>query len=330
MVFKEILGNRLVKQILKKALQKEKVPNSLLFCGPEGVGKKEMALELAKALNCEKKKADACGDCEPCRAINRGNFPDVMVITPEKSVIKIAQMRLVKQLAYLKPMRGKRRVFIVIEAEKMNEEAANSLLKILEEPPFFSHIILITHNLYVILPTIKSRCQVLNFLPISKEDIEKILVEKGYEEEKAKIISLLVRGNLKQALIMEWDEVQMKRTQAWQLFLSLLKGEKAALFLRNYTSLARTLAKEELRQILEILSSFLRDFILIKGDGDLLYLMNPDYKEEIEEAEKLLSLEESMDYLAKVDYAIYGLNNNLNVNLLISSFFSSFMGREYV
>ena len=330
MAFKEILGNSLVKQILKKALQKDKVPNSLLFCGPEGVGKEDMALELAKALNCEKKKADACGECESCRAINKGNFPDVMVIAPEKSVIKIDQMRLVKQLAYLKPMRGKRRVFVVIEAEKMNEEAANSLLKILEEPPFFSHIILIAHNLYVILPTIKSRCQVLNFLPISKEDIEKILVEKGYEGEKAKIISLLVRGNLKQALIMEWDEVQMKRTQAWQLFLSLLKGEKAAFFLRNYTSLARMLAKEELGQILEILSSFLRDFILIKGDGDLRYLMNPDYKEEIEEAEKLLSLEESMDYLAKVDYAIYGLNNNLNVNLLISSFFSSFMGREYV
>lgn len=330
MAFKDILGNSLAKNILKKALQKDKVPNSLLFCGPEGVGKKDMALELAKALNCEKKRVDACEECEPCRAINKGNFPDVMVISPEGNVIKIDQMRLVKQLSYLKPMRGKRRVFIVFEAEKMNEEAANSLLKILEEPPFFSHIILVTHNPYVILLTIKSRCQILNFLPISKEDIEKILVEKGYEEEKAKIISLLVRGNLKQALSMEWNEVQMKRTQAWHLFLSLLKREKAALFLRNYTSLARTLAKEELGQILEILSSFLRDFILLKGDGDLRYLMNPDYKEEIEKAAKLLSLEESMDYLAKVDYAIYGLNNNLNVNLLISSFFSNFMGREYV
>ncbi|UCC38926.1 MAG: DNA polymerase III subunit delta' [Candidatus Aminicenantes bacterium] len=330
MAFKEILGNSLVKKILKKALQKDKVPNSMLFCGPEGVGKKNMALELAKALNCEKNKTDACEECESCGAINKGNFPDVMVISPEKNVIKIDQMRLVKQLSYLKPMRGKRRVFIVIEAEKMNEEAANSLLKILEEPPFFSYIILITHNLYVILPTIKSRCQVLNFLPISKEDIEKTLLERGYEDEKAKIISLLVRGNLKQALSIEWEEIQMKRTQAWQLFISLLKGEKTALFLRNYTSLARTLVKEELGQILEVLASFLRDFILLKGEGDLRLLMNLDYREEIERAAGLLSLEESLDYLTKVDYAIYGLNNNLNVNLLISSFFSNFIGRDYV
>ncbi len=330
MAFKEILGNSLVKKILKKALQKDKVPNSMLFCGPEGVGKEDMALELAKALNCKKKKDDACGECESCKAISKGNFPDAIVISPERNVLKIDQMRLLKRFAYLKPMRGKKRVFIVTDGEKMTEEAANSLLKILEEPPVFSHIILIAHNPYMILPTIKSRCQILSFLPISKEDIEKILTEKGYEEEKAKIISLLVRGNLKQAMSLEWEEVQRRRRQAWQLFLSLLKREKAARFLRSYTALGRDLVKEELGQIFEILSSFLRDFILIKGNGDLRHLMNPDYREEIEQAVKLLSLEESMDYLTRVDFTIYGLNNNLNVNLLVSSFFSNFMGREYV
>jgi DNA polymerase III delta' subunit len=142
-------------------------------------GKRDTALVLAKALNCQKKKDDACEACASCKAVNAGNFPDVMEIQPEGNVLKIEQMRLLRDIVHLKPMTGKRRVFIVAEAEKMTEEAANSLLKILEEPPLFSYIILMTDNPFLLLPTIKSRCQILNFLPISREDIEKILVHKG-------------------------------------------------------------------------------------------------------------------------------------------------------
>ncbi|GAG44939.1 unnamed protein product, partial [marine sediment metagenome] len=212
----------------------------MLFYGPRGIGKKDMALVLAKAMNCERKKDDACEVCASCKAINAGNFPDVLEISPEKEVIKIDQMRILRKIAYLKPMMGKKRVFVVVDADKMTEEAANSLLKILEEPPLFSYIILVAYNPFMIISTIKSRCQVLNFSPVSKEEIGKILVEKGYEEKKARIISLLVRGNLKQALSLEWEEVQDKRAKAWQLFLSLLRKGKVALFLRNYATSQRT------------------------------------------------------------------------------------------
>lgn len=328
MAFKDILGNSRVKKILRKALQKNKIPNSMLFCGPDGVGKKHMALTLARAMNCAQKKDDACEVCPSCKAIHMGNFPDVMEIYPEGNVIKIEQMRTLRKIAYLKPMVGKKRIFIVDEVEKMTEEAANSLLKILEEPPFFSYIILITRNPFMIIPTIKSRCQILSFLPISKEDIEKILVERGYEEEKARIISLLVRGNLKQALSLEWDEVQAQRKQAWQIFLSLLRRENFVLFLRNYAFSYRTLVREEWERILEILSSFCRDLILIKEKSNIRLLMNPDYEKEIRKNEEL-SLEQLMDCLKKIDYAIYGLHKNLNMNLLISSFFSNFKEWEY-
>ncbi|GAF70907.1 unnamed protein product [marine sediment metagenome] len=330
MSFKDILGNDRVKKILRKALQKNKVPNSMLFCGPEGVGKKNMALVLAKAMNCKRKKDDACEACSSCTAINAGNFPDVIKISPEKDVIKIDQMRILRKLAYLKPMMGRKRIFIVVEAEKMREEAANSLLKILEEPPLFSYILLVTHNPFIIIPTIKSRCQILDFSPVSREDIGKILVEKGYEEEKVRIISLLVRGNLKQALDLEWEEIQAKRDQAWDLFLSLLKKENIARFLRNYAFSYRVPVKEDWEQILEILSSFCRDIILIKEKSDVCLLMNPDYEEEIRKTGALLSFEELMDCLTKIDYTIEGLHKNLNVNLLVSSFFSNFKEGEYV
>ncbi len=321
MAFIDILGNERQKKILRRALQKKRIPNSLLFCGSEGVGKESMALLLAKAMNCEKKRDDACEICSSCRAINRANFPDVMVISPDENVIKIDQMRILKKTAYLRPMVGKKRVFIVTEAEKMNEEASNSLLKILEEPPLFSHIVLVTANLDLIKPTIKSRCQILNFQPISREDIEKILIEQGYGREKAKIVSLLVRGNLKRALSLEWEEIQGKRKQAWELFVSLIRRENAAAFIRNYAS-PRSLVWEELEQVLEILSSYCRDLILIKERGGIRFLMNPDYLVEYRKIEGLLSLERSMDYLEKIDYALYVMPKNVNMNLLVTSLFS--------
>jgi DNA polymerase-3 subunit delta' len=330
MAFKDILGNSRVKKILQKALQKNKVPNSMLFCGTRGIGKREMALVLAKAMNCERKKDDACEVCQSCKAINARNFPDVIEISPEKEVIQIDQMRMLRKIAYLKPMMGKKRVFVVVDADRMTEQAANSLLKVLEEPPLFSYIILVAHNPFLIMPTIKSRCQVLNFSPISKEDIGKTLVEKGYAQKKARIISLLVRGNLKQALALEWEDVQDKRTKAWELFLSLLRRGKVALFLRDYGSSQRALVRDEWEQVLEMLSSFCRDSILIKEGGDRRFLMNPDYEKEISKEGSPLSLEELMDCLTKIDYAIYGLGKNLNMNLLVSSFFSYFKESEYV
>lgn len=329
MFFQDILGNERVKKTLQKALQKKKVPNSYLFCGPEGIGKREMALVLAKAMNCQQKKDDACGTCPSCKAINAGNFPDVMEIQPEGNVIKIDRIRELRRIAYLKPMAGEIRIFIINEAEKMTEEAANSLLKILEEPPLFTYIILLTHNPFLIMPTIKSRCQILSFTPVSREEIKNLLIEKGYNREKASIISLYVRGNVKLALSLEWQEIQTKRNQGWELFSSLFKRENFAFFLRNYASSYRDVIREEWIEILENLASFCRDAILLKEKGGLNLLMNPDYEEEMRNVEPSISREWLMDCLRKIDEAIYGFQKNLNVNLLVSSFFANFKEWEY-
>jgi len=324
MAFKDILGNERQKKILKRALEKGRLPHSMLFCGNEGIGKKSLAVELAKALNCQRKKDDACDICRSCKTIERASFPDVMIISPEKNVIKIDRMRILKHTAYLKPMVGRKRVFIVVEAERMNEEAANSLLKILEEPPLFSHIILVTSNPEIIMPTIKSRCQILSFQPISREDIEKILVEKGVERDRAKILSLLVRGNLKKALEVDWEEIQAQRERAWDIFLSLVEKRKMASFLQNFTS-SLGQEREELEQILEILSSYCRDLILIKEGGDPCLMMNPDYAEKLNKAAAYLSTEKSLECLEEMEYVLYGLQRNLNTNLLLSSLFSNIM-----
>ena len=330
MSFKDIAGNKRVKGILSKALQRQRVPNSLLFTGPKGVGKKEIALTLAKALNCTKKNDDSCETCAPCLSIKKGNFPDVLVIEPVGSYIKIDQIRQVKHLAHLKPMVGRKRVFVVNKAEKMNEEAANSFLKILEEPPYFSHIILITTNPYLILPTIKSRCQTLSFSAISKVEIERILVEKGYKKEQAQLMSLLVRGNLERALSLEWEDIQGKRKEAWEQFSSLVQKKEVSRFVSDFTSLRNRIQRDELEEILEFYSSFCRDFILVKEKGNLIYLLNPDLGENIQKIEKVFSLKQLMFLLKNIDFAIYALHKNVNITMLVSSFYSDIMEGEYV
>lgn len=330
MAFDDVLGNSQTKKILKKSLQRNRIPNSLLFYGPEGVGKRDIAIVLAKAMNCLKNKDDACEVCASCRAIENGNFPDVMVISPEKNILKIEQMRAMKQTAYLRPMVGRKRIFVIDQAEKMNEESANSVLKILEEPPAFTHIILITHNPYLILPTIKSRCQDLSFSQISKQDIEKVLVERGQDEEKARIISLLVRGNLKQAMNLDWDEVQLLREKAWQLFNVVLRGNGVSPFVKDYAFRRRESIEAEFVQVLEILSSFCRDLLLIKSSEKKNLLLNPDYENGLRDVETLISLGQALEFLVKIDSALYALEKNVNVNLLVSSTLANMMERSHV
>jgi DNA polymerase III delta' subunit len=329
MAFDDVLGNDRIKQILKKSLARNRIPNSLLFYGPEGVGKRDIALVLAKAMNCLKLKDDACENCASCRAIDHNNFPDVMVLSPEKNLLKIEQMREMKQVAYLKPMVGQKRVFIIDQAEKMKEEAANSVLKILEEPPSFTHLVLVTSNPYMILPTIKSRCQELGFSLISKHDIEKVLVERGHEEERARIIALLVRGNLKQAMNMDWEEIQPVREKAWQLFDAVLRGKGMSSFIKDYAFRRRENLEAEFVQVLEILSSFGRDLLLIMSGGEIKLLLNPDYDFKLQDAASFTSLGQVQDFLVKIDTALYALEKNVNVNLLVSSVLASMMDRTH-
>lgn len=332
MGFKNIAGNSRVKRILRTALQRQRVPNSLLFCGPDGVGKTAMAMTLAKALNCKAGKDDACEECDSCKAIEAGRFPDVLGIAPEKDVIKIEQMRFIKQMTYLKPFSGTRRVFIVEQAEKMNEESANSLLKVLEEPPSFTHIILVTSNPFLVLPTIRSRCQVLSFSTIGREEIERILAERGYPGEQAKALSIIAGGNLELAMGRDWEEVRKYRRSAWELFLSLLGGKGSSDFLSAYVFQQRAAAKDEFEKKMEMFASFCRDIILIKENGESRYLLNPDLEEALRGAEGQWSLERVQDGLARTDSVLAGLsgNRNLNVNLQAAVYYSNFREWNHV
>jgi DNA polymerase-3 subunit delta' len=335
MAFDDIAGNIGIKKILKLALGRKRVPNSLLFAGPTGIGKRRTALTLAKALNCLRLSDDSCDECESCRAIDkdfglasnggeedRGRFPDVIEIAAEKNAIKIDQIRFLRQMAGLRPMAGRHRVFIIDEAEKMGEEAENSLLKVLEEPPPYAHIILLTSNPFSLLPTIRSRCQTLVFTAITREEIERELLGAGYDGNQARILSLLVDGNLERALDLDWETVRELKAQSWALFSELILEDRPSAFLERFGGSSRAL-QEELRKHLEVFLSLARDLVLLQCGGDPSFLLNPDYERELLEAAKKTRVRQSLAVLSEIGSALSALPGNLNKNLLVTTFVSN-------
>ncbi len=325
--FAAVLGNDRIKKILRLALEKGRVPNSLIFSGPRGVGKRRLAVILAQAVNCERGTAGPCGECPACEKIASGKLPDVWEVEPDGQSIKIEQMQGVRQAAYVKPLSARRRVFIISEADKMTADAANCMLKILEEPPAYSHIILVTSMAHLILPTIKSRCQVLGFGPIGREEIRRALLESGCPEDRAGIIALLVNGNLEEAMQLDWDKVQASRLEAWNLFGALQGRGEASAFLRSYAYSKRELVRDDFENVLSILASFCRDANLLKTGGDAALLLNPDYADALRSLETGWGPEECAKCLNTIERARAGLKKSLNMSLLVMSFYP-LMGEE--
>ena len=174
MPFDSFIGNHKAVQRLRTKLHERRFPHGLIFAGPEGVGKLTLATSIAKTLNCKALNSnDFCGECSSCARIDSGTYPDVMTVTVEDdaTLIKIAQVRQVLSTLEFKAMEGSSKVFIINPANLLNAEAANALLKALEEPPDNSYFILITVNIQELLLTIRSRCQVYHFSPLTLDEI---------------------------------------------------------------------------------------------------------------------------------------------------------------
>ena len=217
MSFKNVLGHSKPIALLQRAIKNEKVINSYLFWGNEGIGKKHVALQFAKALNCletEVDTGDACDHCTSCKKIDHGLHPDVLLIEPEGQNIKVDQIRqLQRDLAY-RPYEGKRRVCILTAADRMAPHIPNTLLKTLEEPPLHTVIILLANNSRFILPTILSRCQPIRFNPLPIPLVSKWLMEgNGFNEAEANLLASLSEGSPGKALEIQEEIRQIPREE---------------------------------------------------------------------------------------------------------------------
>ncbi len=186
---RDIRGQDHALGMIRRAGASKRMAHAYLFRGPRGVGKRSTAMAFARFLLCrEAADADACGQCVSCRKAASGNHPDIQTIVPEGAAIKIEQIRAMQRYLAFPPLEGELRVTIIIRAQSMAAVAANSLLKILEEPPPGNLIILTAEDNAPILPTIISRCQVLGFNNLSQTEVSQILA--GEEEFDTTAIAL--------------------------------------------------------------------------------------------------------------------------------------------
>lgn len=274
-----IVGQPLAVRLLRQAVSGNKVAHAYLFVGPAGVGKRTVALELAKSLNCQAPlpEGGACGSCPSCRKFTAEavNHPDVRVIAPEGRFIKTDQIRGLQEEMYARPNEGRMRVAIIDGADRMNPESANRLLKLLEEPPGYAVLILLTHNLSGVLPTLISRCQVVNFPPLSPEDVTNMLRNHhGLDATQAKLYASLSGGSVGRAVALSLDpDVAARRAATGELLQKLRELDDLAL-IGQAEELDK--AKEHLDDWLDLLTAWLRDGLVFAQTESAQLVMNAD------------------------------------------------------
>ncbi|MEK4292370.1 DNA polymerase III subunit delta' [Paenibacillus sp. FSL R5-0914] len=179
MPFHDIVGQENAKRLLQNALRKEAVSHAYLFTGPAGSGQMKTALMFAQAIFCTQSKDDACGECLECRKVEHGNHPDLSLLQPDGASIKIDQIRELQRVFSYRSEGVNPKVYIIDGADKMTVQAANSLLKFLEEPPAPAVGILISDNSRSLLPTIQSRTQRIPFSPLNPDNMLQALASEG-------------------------------------------------------------------------------------------------------------------------------------------------------
>ncbi|MCH8311794.1 MAG: DNA polymerase III subunit delta' [Nitrospinae bacterium] len=287
MSFQRILGQDQPKRIIQNALVNNSVSHAYLFYGQESIGKKLTAVEFAKALNCEVSgPKDNCGDCPSCRKIDQGIHPDFFLLEPEKSspagrnaFIKVEEVReLQKKLAYL-PYEAKIKVVIIDGAETMNPQAANTLLKTLEEPPSSTILILISANPYQLLPTIISRCQGVKFHLLSADLVKQILRQtdqieaEGFSEKELDLRALRSMGRISRAMEEDFEATNKYREEILNLLEQASFKRMDVVFKWTKQWAKRS---DKIQSVLDEMLNLLRDLAVIKSQGKNTEILNRD------------------------------------------------------
>lgn len=311
MNFARILGHDRQKGILRRALASGRLAHAYLFDGPEGVGKRLMALAVARAVFCQ--EGNGCGDCSPCRKVDHFNHPDLHLLEPDGAFIKIDQIRELQRSLSYRPLEATKKICLIDGAEKMHPAAGNALLKTLEEPRGDALLILLTTRSEAVLPTIRSRCQRLPFASLPREQLKEVLREQlGVEETEAHVLAALSEGSFRKALGKDRELYLQKRREILKAVTALSAGSILPLF-----ELARQLAeeKERLPEILEILQAFYRDLLLLRHGSPEGELVNLDLLEKVRRVAARESVSSLLEKLEAIAASRRQLERNVNREL---------------
>lgn len=328
--FDAIVGQDTPIRLLKTFIRNGTHPHALLFTGDEGVGKKTTATAFAMACNCLTLKSslrnrpslddvDACGVCASCRKIADNHHPDVIHVAPTSAIIRIAQIRELLKILALKPNEAHRRVVILSEAQAMNPEAGNALLKVLEEPPDRTLLVLTARQPMDLLPTIVSRCRHIRFAPLGEEAIRQLLTaEKKVDPKVLAAVTGLCGGSIARARARIEERWLSQRNWIVGVLNDLISRSGTPDF-RTWLALSERLAgkKDRIEDSLEIITMWLRD-ILVTG-CDPQWVLNRDRMEILAGAARKAKPAALIEQIDAVEEARLALRANTNTRLTLDA-----------
>lgn len=331
MLLRDIIGHRRLTTLLARAIERESLPPTLLFAGPPGVGKWAVARAAAQAVNClepvrapnDDLAVDACGKCRACDRIARGVHVDVIMLEPDdKASIKIDVIRQALKDTSYRPFEGKRRLVLIREADTLETQAQNSLLKSLEEPPPGTIFILTTAVPGALLPTVRSRCMRLRFGRLTSAEVSTALVrDHEHSDSEAREAAPLADGSIGQALALADNDLTSLRDAA----LALLRHTAGRADTPSRIQAASTLyggpskkerSREDLAAVLRLMASMLRDLEAINAGADRAVLANPVLTGDLESLARAFSGDRARDAFGAVDRALTALERNAGTKLV--------------
>lgn len=299
MYFRNIIGQEFAKKYLTNSINNNKLSHAYMFEGIDGIGKKKLADELCKIL---------------LNSENIDNSPDYINIYPDGNSIKIAQIRKLQTDIIIKPHKDYK-LYILNDAEKMTIEAKNALLKTLEEPPEYAIMILITSNKDALLDTIKSRCEILKFLPISLFDLKEYLIKTGVEEQRAQLLATFSRGSIKKALeLSESAEFAVMRDDI-QSYIQTILDRNIVEILEIPGQMDKY--KSEIINILDMVINYFRDIMLLKEKVDKSMIINSDKITFVQNMGKKISYSQVSKIIDIIEETKKKIRSNCNFNISI-------------
>ncbi|WP_343101827.1 DNA polymerase III subunit delta' C-terminal domain-containing protein [Romboutsia sp. MSSM.1001216sp_RTP31141st1_G3_RTP31141_220114] len=297
MYFEDIIGQEFAKKYLTNSINNNKISHAYMFEGIEGIGKKKLTEELAKLL---------------LDISDVNNSPDYIEIKPDGNSIKIAQIRKLQTDIIIKPHKDYK-IYVINDAHKMTVEGQNALLKTLEEPPQYAIIILVTSNKEALLDTIKSRCEIIKFLPISLIDLKKYLIQKGVDEQRAQLLATFSRGSIEKALeLSESSEFALMREEI-QSYIEILLDKNIVDILDISLDIEKY--RGDIFNILDIMINYFRDIMFIKEKIDKNMIINSDKITFLQNMSKKISYSQVSKIIDIIEETKKKIRSNCNFNI---------------
>ena len=327
MPFNQIIGHQRPIKWLQTAVETNHLGHAYLFHGEPAIGKRHTAMALTQLLHCEHPSSDstpdACGTCRSCHQVEQTIHPDCLIIQPEDGQkqtpkIKIDQIRAIEHLVIYRPLVGSHKICLIDEAETMTIEAANALLKTLEDPPDHCLFLLISSRPEHLLPTIRSRCIALRFSPLPIKDIGEFLKQHStMESNDAKLVSTFSEGRLGQALHLDPEELKIKLRQYWALLFGEHLTSAAQVF-----DISESLVKSN--QVPEAIYWFqqgLRDLLLLSLDESNSPMLYRDQETALRQLAQRITSSAIVELSQELNQLERGQQRNLNTQIGLEQFF---------